>query len=62
MPEAESRLDAAAIVRAHLDRIERGQIVLAIADYADDAVLEAVGGGGIEDSFLKLAPVALVRA
>ena len=53
MPDAESRLDAAATVRAHLDRIERGQIALATADYADDAVLEAVGGGGIEDSFLN---------
>jgi ketosteroid isomerase-like protein len=53
MPDAESRLDAAAIVRAHLDRIERGQIAQAITDYADNAVLEAVGGGGIEDSFLN---------
>jgi ketosteroid isomerase-like protein len=53
MSDAESRLDAAAVVHAHLHRIERGQIAEAIADYADDAVLEAVGGGGIEDSFLN---------
>jgi ketosteroid isomerase-like protein len=53
MPDAELRLDAAATVHAHLDRIERGQIALATADYANDAVLEAAGGGGIEGSFLN---------
>jgi ketosteroid isomerase-like protein len=45
MPEADARPDTAAIVREHLDHVERGDIVQAIADYAEDAVLEADVGG-----------------
>jgi ketosteroid isomerase-like protein len=41
MPEAHARLDTAAVFREHLDHIERGDIVQATADYAEDAVLEA---------------------
>jgi hypothetical protein len=37
MANAELRQDTAAAVRAHLERIERGQIALAIADYTNDA-------------------------
>jgi hypothetical protein len=39
-PEVSS-LGPAAIFRQHLDHIERGDIVQAKADYAEDAVLEA---------------------
>ena len=48
MPEAQSRLDAAAIVRAHLARIERGEILSAVADYTEDGVLESLGGEYID--------------
>ena len=45
MPEAQARPDAAATFREHLDHIERGDIVQATADYAQDAVLEADPSG-----------------
>ncbi len=45
MPETDVSPDAATAVRRHLDHIERGDIVQAIADYAEDAVLEADPGG-----------------
>jgi ketosteroid isomerase-like protein len=40
--EADARPDPAGAVREHLDRIERGDVYEAIADYAEDAVLEAI--------------------
>jgi ketosteroid isomerase-like protein len=48
MLEPDAGPAAAATVREHLDRIERGDIVQAIADYADDAVLDAVEVGETE--------------
>jgi hypothetical protein len=47
-----SRLSAAGIVQAHLARIERGEILAAIEDYAPDGVLEALGAGNLEGSVL----------
>jgi ketosteroid isomerase-like protein len=41
MPEAGPCPQALATVRAHLERIEAGDIVQATMDYAEDAVLEA---------------------
>ena len=52
MPEGDPRPDTAATVREHLDRIERGDIVQAISDYAEDAVLEADPGGEQPDPLL----------
>jgi ketosteroid isomerase-like protein len=45
MHETDARADTAATFREHLDHIERGDIVQAAADYAEDAVLEADPGG-----------------
>ena len=45
MPKADARKDTAATFREHLDHIERGDIVQATADYAEDAVLEADPSG-----------------
>jgi ketosteroid isomerase-like protein len=47
MPETDARPETAATVCEHLDHIERGDIVQAIADYADDAVLEANFKGAV---------------
>jgi ketosteroid isomerase-like protein len=52
MAEANLRPDAPAIVRAHLARIERGEILAAVADYAEDSVLEARSAGTIEGAVL----------
>src|SRR2546422_518954 len=41
MREAATQPDPATIFREHLDHIERGDIVQATVDYAEDAVLEA---------------------
>jgi ketosteroid isomerase-like protein len=40
------------MLHAHLARIARGEIRAAIAEYADDCVLEARGAGNIEGSVL----------
>jgi ketosteroid isomerase-like protein len=40
MPEADARPGTAAFVREHLGRMEYGDIVQGISDYAEDAVLE----------------------
>jgi ketosteroid isomerase-like protein len=53
MSNARSRLDTTAIVNAHLARVERGEILAAIADYAEDGVLEALGAGNLEGSILN---------
>jgi ketosteroid isomerase-like protein len=45
VPEADARPDAVATFREHLDHIERGDIVQAVSDYAEDAVLDADPGG-----------------
>jgi ketosteroid isomerase-like protein len=45
VPEADARPDTAAAIRDHLARIEGGDIVGAISDYAEDAVLEAAEVG-----------------
>ena len=52
MSSERSRLSAAGIVQAHLARIERGEILAAIEDYAPDGVLEALGAGNLEGSVL----------
>jgi ketosteroid isomerase-like protein len=52
MSNARSRLDTAAILREHLARIERGEILAAIADYSEDCVLEARGAGYIAGALL----------
>jgi ketosteroid isomerase-like protein len=41
MDRADTYPGSAAIFRQHLDHIERGDMVQATADYAEDAVLEA---------------------
>jgi ketosteroid isomerase-like protein len=53
MPDARSRLDAAAVVKTHLARIQRGEILAAIADYANDCVLESRGVGTTEGGLLN---------
>jgi ketosteroid isomerase-like protein len=45
VPEADARPDTVAFVQEHLDRMERGDIVRGISDYAEDAVLEAAEVG-----------------
>ena len=45
MPETDAGADTAAFFRAHLGRIERGDLVEAVADYAEDAVLDVDPGG-----------------
>jgi len=46
VPEADAFSDAVAAFRAHLDRLERGDIAGAPDDYTEDAVLVADPGGG----------------
>ena len=45
MPEADARPATAAFVSGHLDRMERGDILQGISEYAEDAVLEAAEVG-----------------
>jgi ketosteroid isomerase-like protein len=55
MPET-ARADTAAIVREHLDRIERADFLGASADYAENAVLEADFKGAVHAGTFRGRP------